>query len=36
MKHLWKILLVMLCLALPLVALAEEARVMPEPYASAG
>ena len=36
MKNLWKILLLMLCAALPLAALAEDgARVMPEPYASA-
>ena len=36
MKHLWKILLVILCLSIPLAALAEEGtRVMPEPYASA-
>ena len=36
MKHLWKVLLVILCVTLPLAAMAEEgARVMPEPYASA-
>lgn len=36
MKSLWKILLVMLCVALPLGALAENsAGEMPEPYASA-
>ena len=36
MKTLWKILLVMVCVALPLGALAEEgALTMPEPYASA-
>ena len=35
MKHVWKLLLI-LCVALPLCAAAEEgARVMPEPYASA-
>ena len=36
MKSLWKTLLVILCVILPLGALAEDgARVMPEPYASA-
>lgn len=35
MKHICRLLLVTLCLMLPLAAMAEDARVMPEPYASA-